>query len=115
MMTAPQVSVPVAEPLTATLVSAGHSRVLSAGQLIEGAVVSTTLMVCVQLAELPQASVAVQVRVMVSVLPQPGTVTSLWVMVTEPQLSVPVAEPLTATLVSAGHSRVLSAGQLMEG
>src|ERR1043165_6065065 len=102
MMTEPQESVPVAEPLTATPVSAGHSRVLSAGQLMAGAVGSTTLIVWVQLALLPQASVAVQVRVMVSVLPQPAEETSLWVMMTEPQESVPVAEPLTATLVSAG-------------
>ena len=42
---------------------AGHSTVLSATQSIFGAVVSTTVIVCEQLAALPQLSVAVQVRV----------------------------------------------------
>src|SRR5438093_13458932 len=106
MVTEPQESVPVADPLTLTLVSAGHSSVLSAGQLMAGAVVSTTLILFPYTTLFRSASVAVQVRVMVSVLPQPPEETSLWVMMTEPQESVPVAGQLTMTLVSAGHSRI---------
>ena len=43
---------------------AAQSTVASGGQVMVGAAVSLTVMVCTQLAELPQASVAVQVRAM---------------------------------------------------
>ena len=61
MVTALQVSVAVATPVLLVLVSAGHSKVMFAGQVITGAVVSTTVMICWQELLLPQASVAVQV------------------------------------------------------
>src|SRR5262245_49137781 len=52
--------------------------VMFAGQVMVGAVVSTTLMVCVAEAEAPHEFFAVQVRVMVFVLVQePVTVESL--------------------------------------
>ena len=44
----------------ATLVSAGQSRVLSSGQVMTGAVVSTTVTVWLHWAVLPQASLAVK-------------------------------------------------------
>src|SRR6267142_1044336 len=59
-----------ATPGALVLVSAGHSSTRSGGQLKVGLVESRTVMVWMQLALLPQASVAVQVRAMVSVPPQ---------------------------------------------
>ncbi len=64
---------------------------------------------------LPQASVAVQVLVITSVLPQPASELSLSVMVTPPQVSLPVAEPVPAGLVSPVHSTIASAGNVMLG
>ena len=47
------------------LVSAEQSIVAFGGQIITGGVISLTVIVWMQLAELPQASVAFHVRVMV--------------------------------------------------
>ena len=60
----------MATPVTLVLVLAGHSKVLSGGQVIVGAVESRTVMVWTQLARLPQPSIAVQVREMTFELPQ---------------------------------------------
>ena len=96
--------------------TASHSTVASAGTPLRlGAVVSTTVIVCTPLALLPHSSVTVQVRVIVSVLPQPSALLSLDVTVTEPQVSLPVALPVPAGLVSPVHSTVASAGTLIEG
>jgi hypothetical protein len=59
------------------------------GQVIVGAVVSVTVIVCTQLEELPQPSVAVQVRVITWLPAQaPGAFESLWPMLATPlQLS----------------------------
>jgi hypothetical protein len=92
-----------------------HSTVASSGQPIDGGVVSTIVIVCVQLAWLPQPSVAVHVRAIVPVLPQPAVNTSAWVMVGFPQLSEPVAEPVPAGDVSPVHSTVALSGQLIDG
>src|SRR5439155_17352026 len=59
-----QASVAVALPLAATLVSAGQFKSLSVGQVITGAVMSCTVMVCTHSLKLPQASVAFQLRLM---------------------------------------------------
>jgi len=73
-----QLSVAVALPVAFGSVEALQSTVWSGGQVMLGAVESTTLMVCVQLTVLPHASVAVQVRVMTFVFGQlPGTERSL--------------------------------------
>ena len=56
------VSVEVATPVTFVVVTAGYSNVRLTGQLMTGAVVSRTAMVCVQLELLPHRSVAVQRR-----------------------------------------------------
>src|SRR6266550_451162 len=62
----PQVSEPPGVPVAATVVSAGHSSVVSSGKAVKvGGVVSLTVIVCGQVAILPVASVAVQVLVMV--------------------------------------------------
>jgi hypothetical protein len=73
-----QSSVAVAVPVLAGSVEAVQSIVVLAGQLIVGACVSVTVIVCVQVLELPQLSVAVQVRVMTWLPAQlPAAVTSL--------------------------------------
>jgi len=54
----PQLSVAVAVPVFEGSVEAPQASSLSPGQVIVGAVVSFTVMVCVQVALFPQASVA---------------------------------------------------------
>src|SRR5437867_13066038 len=93
MATLPQVSLAVADVGEGGVVSPVHSTVVLAGQVIDGLVVSTTVMVCTQVAKLPLSSVAFQVRVMTPVLPQPSAKVSVWLMATLPQVSLPVAEP----------------------
>src|SRR5258705_1223508 len=72
-------------------------------------------MVCTQVSKLPQSSVAFEVRVMTPVLPQPGAKASVWLMATLPQVSLPVAEPWAAGVVSPVHSTVVLAGQVIDG
>lgn len=61
---ASQLSVAVTIPVTDGFVPCSQVTLILPGQdVIVGAVVSTTLIVCVQVAELPQRSVAVHVRV----------------------------------------------------
>src|SRR6266516_4445473 len=110
MVTGPQVSLPVASPVPAGLVSPVHSTVLSEGIVRLGLVVSTTVIFWAPLVTLLQASVAVQVRVMTPVLPQPGAKASVWLIVTAPHVSLPVASPVPAGLLSPVHSTVLSDG-----
>src|SRR2546427_12205315 len=83
--------------------------------VIDGLVVSTTVMVWTQVAKLPQSSVAFQVRVMTPVLPQPGAKVSVWLMATLPQASVPVAEPGAAGVVEPVHSPVGLGGRGVDG
>lgn len=63
--TVPQASVAVACPVVDGPVFEPHSMVIFGGQVTTGPVLSSTTMICVQVAVLPQSSVAVQVRVMV--------------------------------------------------
>ena len=51
-------------PVLLGSVEAEQSMLASAGQVMAGPVVSVTVIVCTQLEELPQPSVAVHVRVM---------------------------------------------------
>jgi hypothetical protein len=93
---ASQLSVAVAVPLAPPgAVLAEHCIVIFGGQVITGGVLSSTKMVCVQLLELPQSSIARQVLVIVySCGHAPPTVTSVEVIVgVESQLSVAVAVP----------------------
>src|SRR5438874_7894475 len=85
VLTAPQVSLPVAWPVPAGLVSPEHSTVLSDGTVRLGLVVSTTVIFWAALAAVLPPSVSVQVRVTTPVLPQPGAKASVWVIVTAPQ------------------------------
>src|SRR5207253_8024842 len=113
--TEPQVSEPLAEPFASGLVSPVHSTVVSPGQVMDGGVVSTIVIVCVQVEVFPQSSVTVQVRLIVPVLPQAGVKESSWPVLTEPQVSEPLAEPFAAGVVSPVHSTVVSLGQVMLG
>ena len=70
MVTALQVSCALAMPVALVVVSAGHSSTRSGGQTRVGLVISRTVMLCTQLALLPQSSVAVHVRVITLVGPQ---------------------------------------------
>jgi hypothetical protein len=76
-----QLSDAVATPravLTFGSVLAVHWIVMFAGQVIEGATLSSTTMTCVHVLELPQSSVASQVRVIVRSCGQaPATVASV--------------------------------------
>src|SRR2546430_15181316 len=115
MAAALHASVAVAMPLALVLVSAGHSKVRSGGQVTTGLVISRTVMVCTQLALLPQASVAVQVRAMTLVAPQLFVTASEERMVTALQVSCAVATPAALVLVSAGQSSTRSGGQVIVG
>src|SRR6266516_3091359 len=112
-----QLSVAVALPVALGSVEALQSTVVSAGQVMLGAVVSTTLMVCAQLAVLPQVSVAVQVRVMTIAFGQlPGTELSLYPAVRSRLVEeVAVARPVTVGFVEELHSTVTVGGQWMVG
>jgi hypothetical protein len=112
-----QLSVAVALPVLAGSVLAVHSIVTFIGQVIAGAVLSSTVMVWTQLLLLPQSSIAVQVRVIVySCGHPPAAVTSANVGVTDiSQLSVAVALPVFAGSVLAVHSIVTLDGQVMVG
>jgi hypothetical protein len=92
-------------------------RVTSSGQSMVGGVVSVTVIVCVQLEELPQLSVAVQVRVITeSPAHMPGAIESLWPMLATPlQSSVAEAEPVLLGSVESPHSTRKFAGQPMLG
>src|SRR4029079_18497131 len=104
----PQASVAVGE---AKLGVAGHSIVEGPGMVPKtGAVLSSTVITCVAVAVLPQASLAVNVLVTVDSLAQaPGVVASVNVIVGVPQASVAVGE---AKLGVAGHSIVEGPGMV---
>ena len=83
---------------------------MEAGQVITGAVISCTLIVCKAADEFPHASIAVQVRVTLYEPAQaPGVLTSLKVNVNAlPQPSVTVATTNTGV---AGQLMVETAGK----
>src|SRR5882724_10241247 len=88
----------------------------SGTSLIVGAVVSTMVMVCVDWALLPQASVAVQVRTNEPVLPHWSLIgPSLCVIETVPQESLPLAVPVSLGAVEPAHSTVASGTSLIVG
>ena len=60
-----QLSEAVAVPVLAGNVLAVHSMVMLGGHTIEGAALSSTTIVCIQVLVLPQSSVAVHVRAIV--------------------------------------------------
>ena len=128
-----QLSVAVALPVADEVLSSSQLTVTLAGQVIAGAALSTTAMLCAQSLLLPQSSAAVQVRVITFSCAQlPASTLSLkLVSRSVSQLSVAVALPVTLESVDAAmpcrsvmqlpptprlmHSTVASAGQAMTG
>ena len=111
-----QLSEVVAVPVFAGNVLAVHWIVTLAGHVSMGAVLSLTVIVCVQVAVLLHPSVACQVLVIVRSWGQvPATVTSLYVTTGVEQLSDAVAVPVLAGSVLAEHSIVTFAGHVITG
>jgi hypothetical protein len=109
-----QRSVAVAANVTGVPAPA-HSNVRLAGQLMTGAVVSTTWTMKLQLRSFPASSMAVQVTVASpdwKTDPDGGTQLTLTLV---SQLSVPMAAKATGTPCGSSHSMVRSAGQVMLG
>src|ERR1041384_7755520 len=95
-----------------------HSKVRFGAQLSAGGVVSTTVIVCEQVLELPQASVALQVRVAAKVPPQKPTrlvrVITTWRFTLGP-LQLSVGTRGESKLQSLPHSTVWLGPQAMTG
>jgi len=112
-----QLSVEVAVPVLEGSVLSLHWMVTSVGQVIDGGVLSVTVIIWLQVFIFPQASVDFQVLVIKYFCGHdPVVITSLKVIIGEPsQLSVEVAEPVFAGRVLSVHWRVTSAGQVITG
>jgi len=91
---------------------AGQSIVVLAGQVIDGAVMSLTVIVALQVDVLPQSSVALQIRVCTVGHVPLGVVLTTITSTLWSQASDAVAVP---QLGVAGQSMVVLAGQVMEG
>src|SRR5437899_10618588 len=113
-VTPPQVSVAVATPVLSVVGGTVHSRVMLVGQMMSGGTVSLKLIVCRQLALLPQPSVAVQVRRMVALPVQlAASKASVNVRLAIPlHASVAVADPVLLVVGDTVHSSTRSAGQI---
>jgi hypothetical protein len=112
-----QLSVAVAVPVFTGSGFSSQSIVISGGQTITGAVLSSTVITWTQVVLSPSGYVAVHVRVMTNSCGHaPCETTSANVTVgTIPQLPVAVAVPVFAGNVLSSHSMVTSAGHMMEG
>src|SRR5438105_15915202 len=101
MLTLLQVSVAVATPVALVVVTAGHCRVRSAGQVMLGAVVSITTICWLHEALLPQLSVAVRSEERRVGIECRLVVTSLYQMITLLQVSVDGAMPVAVVVGTA--------------
>jgi hypothetical protein len=110
-----QLSVATAVPVADGSELALHSTVTLAGDVVNvGAVVSTTVMVCVYVLALLLSSVAVQTLVITELFPVPDTVVSADVTVTlVSQLSLAAAVPSADVVVAASHCTVTLAGDVV--
>ena len=100
MVTEPHASDAVTEVISAAGTTSPHCRVISAGQLIDGAILSAVQVTVVEaVAELPQPSTAVNVLVWLTEQLVVTAVASEEVIVTALQPSVALAEP-SAALIS---------------
>ena len=94
--------------------------VISGGQVICGGVLSCTVIYCVPVEILLQASRAVHVRTMVPVPLQPVSPSTLseklmMILLVAVQLSVAVAKPVSATSVVCSQEMVTFAGTVNTG
>jgi hypothetical protein len=114
---ASQLSDAVGFPVLAGNVLAVHWIVILAGQEITGATLSSVRMICTQVDEFPQSSVARHVLVMITswghAPPEVASVNSIAGRLS--QLSVAVAVPVFAGNVLAVQAMVTLAGQLIAG
>lgn len=106
-------------PVLAELESPEHSTVASAGTVISGAVLSTTVMVWSPEDTLPHSSVAVHVLVMTLMTLScgqvvPASTESLSSIVVDVS-AVAVATPVKTELESSSHSTVASSGKVISG
>src|SRR5678810_1100523 len=92
--------------------AAGQSIVVLAGQVIDGAVISLTVIVALQVDVLPQSSVALQILVFTTGQVPLALVLTTVTSTVWSQASVAVALPHTT---AAGQSIVVLAGQVMDG
>jgi uncharacterized protein YeaC (DUF1315 family) len=106
---ASQASLAVALPHTT---AAGHAMVVLAGQVIDGAVLSFTVIVALQVDVLPQSSVALQILVFTTGQEPLGVVLTTVTVTLVSQASLAVALPHTT---AAGHAMVVLAGQVIDG
>jgi hypothetical protein len=113
---APQLSVAITEAVFTAGTAVAHTTVMSAGQVIVGTVLSSTVIVCVHSAKLPHSSVARYVRVTVF--------GQFWLLSTSPtcvivivplQLSVAVTSPMFAGGSWPLQSTLAAGGQVTTG
>ena len=110
-----QLSVAVAKPVLVGESESVQASVRSGGQMMTGAIGSTTVTFCVQVRVRLVRSVAVQTT---NVMPTGKTDGALLVIVTGPQLSLAVAEPRTTPVAKQVPGAVLvstSDGQVSNG
>jgi hypothetical protein len=107
-----QLSVACAMPVFDGVVLALQDKVRLSGQVIIGAILSITVMVCKHSFWIPHGSIARHLLVTVPLQLEPVNVLSKLEMVTLPQLSV----PKFAVNQSAGRQAIVKlAGQIIEG
>src|SRR5512143_1920636 len=110
----PQLSLAVNNAIFAAGTSPIHSKVRSAGHVIVGGVISSTVIVWAHVVVFPQLSSAIYVRVMirghVPLQTSPSQVTT-----GTPQLSLAVTNAIFAAGTSPIHSKVRSAGHVIVG
>jgi len=116
-VTEPQLSEAVTRLILGAGTSARHASIKVPGQPMVGGITSSRVIVCTQVLELPQLSVAVHVREMPELpVHPPGVVASEYVMEIErSQLSVAVAKPVLAGSVELPQASVIFGGQLITG
>ena len=86
-----------------------------AGRINDGGVVSITVIVCIAVDTLPQASLALHVRLIIFVPPQLLLTESVKLTVVALQPSVTMGTPVALVVVGAGHSKVKSDGATIVG
>lgn len=116
----PHWSVAEKVPVTAGSLEDSHDMVIFVGQVISGGVLSWTVINCVPVAKLLQASCAVQVRTIVPVPLHPvrPKTLSLKVMIMSSgavQLSDAVATPVNPVPVFCSHDTVIEGGSVNMG
>jgi hypothetical protein len=105
----PQLSVALTDVMSGAGTSGGHATVTAAGHRICGAMLSSTVIICVQVAVFPQESTAWYVRVITrGQLPLHTSLIKITVGV--PQLSVALTAVISGDGTSVTHATVTSDG-----